>query len=66
MNLDFIPLFREEYDLVIPSDFYESDLLAPMLDLIHSPAFQEEVEALGGYDTSKMGSVKTTIGGSRS
>ena len=65
-GLDFIPLFSEEYDLVIPVEFYESDLLAPMLDLIRSPAFREEVEALGGYDTAKMGRLKATIGGSRS
>ncbi len=65
MELDFIPMFSEEYDLVIPSEFYESDLLAPMLELIRSSAFHVEVEALGGYDTALMGSVKTTIGGSQ-
>jgi putative molybdopterin biosynthesis protein len=65
MDLDFIPLFSEEYDLVIPSEFYESDLLGPMMDLIRSPEFRIEVEALGGYDTAKMGSLKLTIGGSQ-
>ena len=66
MDLDFIPMFSEEYDLVIPFESYESDLLAPMLELIRSPAFKREVEALGGYDTSKMGILKMTIGGSGS
>ena len=65
MDLDFIPLFSEEYDLVIPSEFYDSDLLGPMMDLIRSPEFRIEVEALGGYDTAKMGSLKLTIGGSQ-
>ena len=65
MGLDFIPLFSEEYDLVIPAEFYESDLLGPMMDLIRSPGFRIEVEALGGYDTGKMGSLKLTIGGSQ-
>ena len=65
MDLDFIPLFSEEYDLVIPSEFYESDLLGPMMDLIRSTEFRIEVEALGGYDTAKMGSLKLTIGGSQ-
>ena len=65
MDLDFIPLFSEEYDLVIPSEFYESDLLHPMLELIRSPEFRVEVEALGGYQTENMGIPKTTIGGSQ-
>jgi putative molybdopterin biosynthesis protein len=65
MGLGFIPLFSEEYDIVIPAEFYESDQLAPMLELIRSPEFQREVEALGGYDTSNMGSHKVTLGGSR-
>ena len=66
MDLDFIPLFSEEYDLVIPSEFYESDQLAPFLHLIRSPGFQREVAALGGYDTTHMGTLKTLIGGGQS
>ena len=63
MGLDFIPLFSEEYDLVIPSEHYESELLVPMLQLIRSPEFQREVESLGGYDTTNMGALKMCIGG---
>ena len=62
MGLDFIPLFDEEYDLVIPPEFYESELLAPVLHLIRESAFQAAVEGLGGYDTGRMGLVKTSIG----
>ncbi len=57
LGLDFIPLFRERYDLVIPREYYESDLLAPLLEVIRSDRFREAVEALGGYDTSIMGEV---------
>lgn len=62
MGLDFIPLFEERYDLVIPAEFYDSDLLAPMLDLIRSPDFQAEVDALGGYNVSQMGTLKAVLG----
>ena len=62
MGLDFIPLFEEQYDLVIPAEFYDSDLLAPMLDLIRSPDFQAEVDALGGYNVSQMGTLKAVLG----
>jgi putative molybdopterin biosynthesis protein len=55
LDLDFVPLFNERYDLVIPIQFYESDLLSPMLDTIRSADFRKRVESLGGYDTSRMG-----------
>ena len=57
MALDFVPLLNEQYDLVIPTDFYDGDLLAPLLGLIRSVEFKSEVEALGGYDTSSTGEV---------
>ena len=62
MGLDFTPLFDEQYDLVIPTEFYESELLTPMLDMIRSPEFQSEVQALGGYNVSQMGNLKTILG----
>ena len=62
MGLDFIPLFEEQYDLVIPAEFYDSDLLAPMLDMIRSHEFQSEVQALGGYNVSQMGTLKAVLG----
>jgi putative molybdopterin biosynthesis protein len=57
LDLDFVPLLKERYDLVIPREFYESDLLAPLLEIIRGPAFRGDVEALGGYDASDMGRV---------
>jgi putative molybdopterin biosynthesis protein len=61
LNLDFVPLMKERYDLVIPRDVYESDLLRPLLELIRGPDFRTQVEALGGYDTSQMGEVVAEI-----
>lgn len=57
LELDFIPLFDERYDLVIPTAYYESELLQPLLELIRDPAFARAVEALGGYGTRHMGQV---------
>ena len=62
MGLDFVPLQPERYDLVIPREFYESDLLQPVLRLIRSEGFKGEVEALGGYDTAQMGEVVAEVG----
>ena len=57
MGLDFVPLLTEQYDLLTLREFYESDLLQPLLALIRSDEFKAEVEELGGYDTSMMGQV---------
>lgn len=62
LRLDFVPLFNEEYDLVIPREHYESELLAPLLQVIRSPEFAATVEALGGYDTAGIGEVIADLG----
>jgi putative molybdopterin biosynthesis protein len=62
VGTEFIPLANEQYDLAIPTDFYEGEALAPLLDLIRDDAFRQQVDALGGYDTSRMGEVVATLG----
>ncbi len=57
LNLDFVPLFDERYDLVIPREYYESDLLAPLLEVLQEAAFRHTVAGLPGYDTSIMGNL---------
>jgi putative molybdopterin biosynthesis protein len=57
LELDFVPLYHERYDLVIPQVYARSDLLAPLFDLLKLQAFQNAVRALPGYDTSIMGKV---------
>lgn len=62
LELDFVPLLQEQYDLVIPREHYESALLAPLLAAVRSEAFRRDVEALGGYDVSRMGQVAAEVG----
>ncbi len=59
LELDFVPLFNERYDLIIPVEHYESELLAPLLAIIRDrqSGFAAAVEALGGYETTGMGEV---------
>jgi putative molybdopterin biosynthesis protein len=54
-QLDFIPLFEERYDLVIPEEHYESPLLVPALECIHTAKYRQAVESLGGYNTAEAG-----------
>ena len=62
LGLDFVPLLNEQYDLVIPRVHYESDLLQPLLALLSNEEFQQAVNALGGYDVSRMGRVQAEVG----
>ena len=55
MGLDFVPLLSEQYDLVIPSEHYEDEKVQFVLSVTRSDTFREEVDGLGGYDTSSMG-----------
>ncbi len=54
-NIDFLPLFRERYDLVIPIVNYRDELLAPLLRTIAGREFKAIVDKAGGYDTSQTG-----------
>lgn len=55
LELDFIPLFEEEYDLIIPAVYAEDELLQPLLCLAQDEEFRNAVAQLPGYDTSRMG-----------
>jgi putative molybdopterin biosynthesis protein len=57
LSLEFVPLFDEQYQLVIPRTHYEAPLLAPLLEVVRGGSLKAQVEALGGYDVSQMGTV---------
>jgi putative molybdopterin biosynthesis protein len=54
-GLDFVAVTKEPYDLVLDRSSLESELLAPLWDLLASDRFRAQVDALGGYDTTEMG-----------
>jgi putative molybdopterin biosynthesis protein len=63
-GLDFVPLQRERYDLVIPKTYYETlNGLQALLDTMVSKRFRDELQALGGYDTREMGKVVEAVDG---
>ena len=55
LNLDFIQVAKERYDLVIPGVHYESNVLRPLLDLIQGKDLRRMIGDLPGYDTQHMG-----------
>ena len=57
LGLAFLPLAQERYDLAIPNRFFELAPVQALLETLTSPLFRLEVEALGGYDVSPMGTL---------
>jgi putative molybdopterin biosynthesis protein len=62
LALDFIPLQEERYDLVIPMEFLPTAPVQALLDVVASLRFRTELEALGGYDGSRAGTVVAELG----
>ncbi|MDP8921700.1 MAG: helix-turn-helix domain-containing protein [Chloroflexota bacterium] len=57
LGLGFVPLASERYDLAIPARHFELPAVQALLETLTSPLFRIEVEALGGYDVTPMGSL---------
>ncbi|ULB12450.1 helix-turn-helix transcriptional regulator (plasmid) [Cereibacter azotoformans] len=56
-NLDFIPLKRERYDLVVKTEHLDRPEVRAMLDILRSDRFRNEFRSIGGYDLSDIGRV---------
>jgi molybdopterin molybdotransferase/putative molybdopterin biosynthesis protein len=54
-ELDFVPVTREPYDLVVDATALEDPILAPLWQLLDDASFRAKVEALGGYAPDEMG-----------
>ncbi|MDA8241341.1 MAG: molybdopterin biosynthesis protein [Nitrospiraceae bacterium] len=58
LDLDFIPLAKERYDLAVPAKYLAMPTLLALLKIImEDREFRSGVEALGGYDVSDMGKI---------
>jgi len=57
LNLDFIPVVTEQYDLIIPEEYFEWENIRILLETISTKEFKDRVEALGGYSTEKTGKI---------
>ncbi|MBD8521664.1 helix-turn-helix transcriptional regulator [Lysinibacillus fusiformis] len=57
VNVDFIPVIRERYDIVLLKTPDNQQLIDTVKEILTSADFQSEVTALGDYDVSLMGQV---------
>lgn len=57
VGVDFIPLIKERYDLVMLKSPENMEYIRLVCDILNSPAFQNELDAIGGYDLSLTGKI---------
>jgi putative molybdopterin biosynthesis protein len=57
LDLEFIPVVTERYDLVIPAEHFVSEPIRTLIGIMESAEFKRRVEALGGYSTHSTGDV---------
>lgn len=58
LDLDFIPVAEERYDLAVPEAYFRQPFIQRLLSVIRDDAgFRESVLAMGGYDLRDMGTI---------
>ncbi|HJF31637.1 MAG TPA: helix-turn-helix transcriptional regulator [Sporosarcina psychrophila] len=57
VDVDFIPLIEERYDLVILKTEQNEGLIDLLTRILQSDSFQKEIKSIGGYDLSQTGNV---------
>ena len=54
-GLDFVPVAKERYDIIIPKECHSLLKIQKLLAIIRSEKFRKKVLSLGGYDLSQSG-----------
>jgi len=57
LELDFIPVAEERYDLIVPESGWEDPKIRLVLDIVVSDSFRSMVQKMGGYDVRSSGRV---------
>jgi putative molybdopterin biosynthesis protein len=60
-GLDFVPLQKERYDMVMRREDLDTPYGKAILNLLRSTSFRNEVSGMGRYDLSQMGKMITEI-----
>lgn len=58
LDLDFVPVAWEEYELCIPAELEDHPGVQAVLSLLRDPEFLRAVESLGGYDCADSGRIR--------
>ena len=60
-GIDFIPLLKERYDLVIKKDALETPAMQALLKTLNNPVFRKEVAAFSGNDYRDLGKIVAEV-----
>ena len=55
MDLDFIPIGDEHYDIVLPSEYLELDSFKEFFEIIKSDEYKKKLIEIGGYEFHNLG-----------
>ncbi|MFC2026026.1 molybdopterin biosynthesis protein [Chloroflexota bacterium] len=61
LDLDFLPLYQESYQLIVPDEYFDSELFVPLREILADTNFQKKVDAMDGYDVSQMGTIMAEL-----
>lgn len=56
-NIDFIPLIKERYDLVMLQTANNQAWIQTLLQIVRSDEFKRELQAISGYDLTQTGEI---------
>jgi putative molybdopterin biosynthesis protein len=56
-GVDFLPLQKEEYVLVIKKEDLEEPLVRAILEILHSKEFKAQFQHMRGYDIGDIGKI---------
>lgn len=56
-NIDFIPIKKERYQLIVKKEDLNTHEVMTMLKIIRSATFKKEFANIGGYDTTDIGEI---------
>ncbi len=62
LDLDFIPLFHEDYELAVPEESMKNHFVERILEVAKTKLFQTKILNLPGYEIKNMGEIRTIIG----
>ncbi len=57
MDLNFIKIDDEEYDIILPKKYLEFNLFKQFYEVITGEEFKSKLKDLGGYDFSELGKI---------
>lgn len=57
-DLDFLPVYNEQYDLLIPDEAWETPMVQQLLAIMQGEEFKARLEHLGGYLVDRPGTVR--------